>query len=315
MGSEPEIADGGRVMRISRFDCASSSLRLKLLLSRTRTVSWICLGLGLAMHVSLTQIRGLQAQQKPIKPLATQFIKRQPRLNKPLELKKRPQPKRRTVQREMVTVRAKVRRDRRRLAIKPVQVVRSLVRPKVSVLREQRLGAASIEPRALAESVASTRETALQIDVSLEMMDMEALDTGQYQAMVIQDPNDRRCIKGYLHLAIAFPFSVRSYVAYEEGVLVMEAVRRLVGKLNEWTDINASVTKQVGFDSAELFQTPWTFLFIDYGLDPIELEVENLGKYLLRGGFFFFEGYSVQTLWPSFVGVFAHTSWKVRTYA
>ena len=92
---------------LSRFACASSSLTLKTLLKGSKQVIWLCFAMGLAAHFSLSQVRGLQAEQKAAKPLTTQFVKRHPRLTKPLELKKKPLPKKRVMQRKMVAVKAR----------------------------------------------------------------------------------------------------------------------------------------------------------------------------------------------------------------
>ena len=38
--------------------------------------------------------------------------------------------------------------------------------------------------------------------MSLELLDIETLDTGRYHAMVIQDPSDKRTIRGFIHIAM-----------------------------------------------------------------------------------------------------------------
>ena len=42
------------------------------------------------------------------------------------------------------------------------------------------------------------------LDMYLEMVDVDALNTGQYHAMVIQDPNDKRSIVGFFQMFVAF---------------------------------------------------------------------------------------------------------------
>ena len=81
-------------METSRFVCSSSALSLGLL-SRSRNGLWVGLGLAVLAHVWLTQITQVRQADRAAKPLTTQFVKRRPRLTKPLDLKKRPQPKRR----------------------------------------------------------------------------------------------------------------------------------------------------------------------------------------------------------------------------
>ena len=78
----------------SRFDCPSVSLDLRSLLNRMQDALWTGLGFALVIHLGLSQLRGYGQEQRAAKPFTTQFVKRQPRLTKPLEMKKRPRPKR-----------------------------------------------------------------------------------------------------------------------------------------------------------------------------------------------------------------------------
>ena len=284
---------------IHRFECASSTLALKDLAAKNRRVFWLCLGLGTALHLCLTRITGLEVEQEVAKPLTTKFVKREPRLTKALELKKRPQPRRRQVRREMVSVRAQTHREAAPVAISS-DVVGSLASPARPMGRPVLLGSAESEPLALAQAIEGTREPADKIAMSLELLDVEALDTGRYQAMVIEDPNDKRNLKGYLRLAVAYPHSVRQYLEYNDLSGHMVALRNLILKLNEWTDIKASISKEISFDSAELFETPWIYLWLTYSMQPTRGEAENLGKYLLNGGFLFFEGHQWRTLQGEF---------------
>ena len=67
-------------------------------------------------------------------------------------------------------------------------VVQTLAKPQASIGRLTTFAATEMEPEVAAQAVESTKETKNVVDMSLEMMDISALDTGQYQAMVIQDP-------------------------------------------------------------------------------------------------------------------------------
>ena len=279
-------------MSESRFRCPSAGLSLRSLLKRTRHVFWIGLAFALGIHLISTQLGGPSGEQSIGKPLTTRFIKRQPRLTKPLEMKRRPQPKRRRMQRRMVSVKAKVKRQQITSQIQVLQVMRSLARPRTRVGRFLMEGGARMEPKTIAEQVAGSMNPESLVDMSLEMVDIDALDTGQYQAMVIQDPIDKQNIKGYLHLAMAYPVSVSEWDLQSGGAMI-RTLRRLIDKLNEWTDIKASVSARVSFDSQEFFKTPWVYLFVGERMEPTQSEIENLGKYLLNGGFFFFEGHLI----------------------
>ena len=107
----------------SRFVCASSALKTRSLLRKSRRAVWTCLGVGAAVHLSLMRIVGPEAEQKAARPLTTQFIKRQPRLSKPLELKKRPEPKQRHMRRQMVSVKAKLKRGEKAAGFHPSRML------------------------------------------------------------------------------------------------------------------------------------------------------------------------------------------------
>ena len=277
-----------------RFQCPSASLTLRSLLKRTRRALLIGSALAAAAHAALTQLTGLTEEQRVAKPLTTHFVKRQPRLTKPLELKKRPQPRRRQIEREMVAVKAKVAGKEVAGTAPGIGVLGSLARPRTQTSREMALASRVLEPQAMAQAIEGAKESQHTVDMSLEMIDLEALDTGRYQAMVIVDPNDKRSIKGYVHLFIAYPFSAKWEYSGSDQQAMMSGLRNLVGKLNEWTDIRASVAGQVSFDSAEFLRTPWTYFALGLSMQPTRSEVENLGRYLLGGGFFFFEGQNFQ---------------------
>ena len=71
---------------MSRFDCPSISLKLEALPTCVRSIWWSSFGLALVIHLSLTLVSQLNQEQQTAKPLTTQFVKRAPRLTKPLEM-------------------------------------------------------------------------------------------------------------------------------------------------------------------------------------------------------------------------------------
>ncbi len=114
--------------RPSRFQTPSAQLDLESIASKqTRKIRIISLAVAIALHGSLA-VWKVSAERRAVKPLTTRFIKREPRLIKPLELRKAPKPKRRQMRRHMKRVRAKV--DTRGLsrAPKASRVLDSLVR-------------------------------------------------------------------------------------------------------------------------------------------------------------------------------------------
>jgi len=175
-------------MNTSRFISPSSSLSLHGLLRRTRRFQVFCLVAAVSAHWVLSRANMMQSAQSVAKPLTTQFVKRQPRLTKPLEMKKRPKPRRRHIRRQMVSVKAQVHHKQVPWVAAPSQMIESLARPKAQVGRAVTFSGSAYEPQAMAQAIESTREPANKIAMALEMLDIEAMDTGKYHAMVVQAP-------------------------------------------------------------------------------------------------------------------------------
>jgi len=275
---------------MSRFACASSQLGLGVLIRRGRKIAWVCLMGAVTVHVSLAQLRGAASRARTSKPLTTQFIKRQPRLSKPLELKKRPQPKRRALQRRMVSVQARAASRGSASSFQPAQAIRALARPRVHVGRGTSAGVMGLEPPTMAETIQGSREPKDKVDVSLEMIDVEALDTGEYQAMVIQDPEDRRNVRGFFHLAIVYSVSMRDRSMNVLDLRARQGLCRLVQAMNRYTHIRADIAPRTyTFDSREMLNTPWIYAQALRAFKSTESEAANLGKYFMVGGFLFTE--------------------------
>ena len=237
-------------------------------------------------------------EKKRVKPLTTQFIKRAPRLTKPLELKKRPRPRRRQIQREMVTIRARIPHKGITSSIQASQVVSSLARPGVHLRRSVSFEPPGVEPEVLADAIAGAKDPQNTIDMSLEMVDIDALDTGQYHAMVVQDPTDKRNIKGFFHFARAYSVTMRS-----GGVVTSRKVEErinyglmmIVQAMNKYTQIKSDLIGTITFDDMDLLQTPWVYATSYYAFSVTESEAANLGLYLLCGGFLFADGRNIDS--------------------
>ena len=116
-------------MRTSRFHCHSAELPLSLLLRRAQRTLWCAMILAIAAHLLLSRLRSGHAPRQAARPLTRQFMKRRPRLTKPLELKKRPRPRQRQVHREMISVEARHDRREQGGGVRPTSVVARLARP------------------------------------------------------------------------------------------------------------------------------------------------------------------------------------------
>lgn len=132
------------------------------------------------------------------------------------------------------------------------------------------------------------------VDMSLEMVDIEALDTGQYQAMVIQDPSDKRNIRGYFHIAQALIPSIAKAnastqwgVFYNSPLVFPHALQRLAEQVTKYTRIQCDVSETFEVSSAKILKTPWVLIPAKASFKLTDSEADVLGTYLTQGGFVF----------------------------
>ena len=263
-----------------------------------------CLALSLALH--LLVIFGIThrervAQFPVLPPIMVKFTKRPP-------------PQRTLTRRQRPMQRPLVRRPALQAA--PVAAVRpapSASRPlpvfKSSALRlptaslPDRLvlplpdfPARHIGPQMRAGALEGERQGADEIDLALELMDVEALDTGRYRAMVVIDPKDRRQLKGFLYLsgihsealerADASSRSERSG-GWSRSIAERRMLQTLADKMSERTDVHTEVLDGIALDDPRLMQVPFLLLTVRSEVSFTQAEAKNLGRYLTSGGFLY----------------------------
>ena len=276
-------------MATHRFRCPSSDLALAALVKRGRRTLLLGLGTAIVAHLCLTQATGIREEQRAAKPLTTQFVKRSPRLTKPLEMKKRPRPKQRRLQRTMLSVKAKASRREATGGIEPAEVIGGLTRPRVEMGRSAGFAAEVLEPQAVARMIGGQKDAKDLVDMSLELLDEDALDTGRYQAMIIQDPKDKRNIRGFFHLAMVYIPSLaelnRMYTLGNQFSPTPLALPALVNAMNKYTRIRTDTKGIYSIDSQEVLKVPWIMIIPTYNFKLADGEAANLGGYLMGGGF------------------------------
>ena len=94
---------------MSRFASQVRDFKLDVLVSRRRRGFVLSVGIAAALHLAVAGMNPLkEAKNNTPRPLTTKFIKREPRLTKPLELRKIPQPKRQIARREVQLAKARM---------------------------------------------------------------------------------------------------------------------------------------------------------------------------------------------------------------
>ena len=211
----------------------------------------------------------------------------------------------------MVAITARKDSRATRHGLQTVQVIGSLSRPRAAFYRTASFVSQRFEPRAVAAAIPQAKDLAQRMDMSLEMLDIQALDTGQYHAMVVQDPIDKRNITGFFHFVRAYSNAMRhtqdpGYDECEERQVY--ALNRLATYISECTDIRTDVSgANVPLDSDEIFKVPWVYLGTYWPFQLTVSELKHLGRYLAGGGFLFVEamGHPSSAAEASFRNVFA----------
>ena len=275
-------------MNSSRFASPAASFDLDELVSRLRKGFFVSLGLAAVLHLILVGINPFQqAQIKAPRPMSTKFIKREPRLTKVLELRKIPQPKRQLARRQVQLAAARMDQVQATANFNARSLIASHVGGSgISLAGQANFSAMStlnLEPKLVAAEVTSTRASEHKIDMALEMLDVNSMDTGRYRAMVIQDATDKQAIKGFVRMAMVM--SARSIAAGTVGYasLNMQTIDRLRDVINEYTGLKAEFVGSLTYDDDRLMEVP---IILPQG-GPNEAEMANLARYMMSGGFTF----------------------------
>lgn len=254
------------------------------LLRRQKKQFWLFLALAAILHLSLVLLNPFKPPfQKPPRPLTVAFIKRQPRLTKPLGLRKIPQPKRQLMYRQVRLGSARMDQVQALLSLGLPGVMGTKVELHPNQPGTLALGpmgiAGPLEPGLVASPISISHTPEHKIDLALEMLDVNSMDTGRYRAIVAHDPHDRQAIKGFIKIAPGLSYK---HLAWEGTGVRVQELDLLVDAINEYTGLQAELVDAITYDDKRLLEIP--LLVLPMGR-PNETEKENLVRYLLGGGF------------------------------
>ena len=267
----------------TRFASPTQNFDLNSLVRRLRRGFFIALASAAALLLIVIAINPFQeAEKKTPRPLTTKFIKREPRLTKPLELRKIPQPKRQLARREVQLAQARMDQVQATASFNTRSLIAGVSGSGIRLSGQSAFSTTStmtLEPKLTAAAVTSTRTSEHKIDMGLEMLDVNNMDTGRYRAIIVQDATDKQAIKGFVKLAQV----VSSRALAGNAGLNVKTIDRLRDVVNEYTGLKAEFLGFVTFDDPRLMEVP---IILPYG-SPNETEMANLAQYLMSGGFTF----------------------------
>ena len=263
-----------------------------------------CLALSLALH--LLVIFGLPRHERvthfPVQPpIMVEFTKRPPPQR---TLTRRQRPQQRPLVRRLAFQAAPVAAVRPALsASRPLPVFQSsaLRLPTVSlpdqlVLPVPDFPARHIGPQMRAGALEGTRQGADEIDLALELLDVQAMDTGRHRAMVVVDPQDRRQLKGFLYLSSVHSEALERAEAsaasersggWSRSIAEQRMLQGLADKMSERTGVHTQVLDGLALDDPRLMQVPFLLLTVRSQVAFTQAEAKNLGRYLTSGGFLY----------------------------
>jgi hypothetical protein len=267
----------------TRFASPTQDFDLDILARRLRRGFFIALASAAALLLIVVAINPLQEDEKKApRPLTTKFIKREPRLTKPLELRKIPQPKRQLARREVQLAQARMDQVQATASFNTRSLIAGVSGSGIRLSGQSAFSPTStmtLEPKLTAAAVTSTRTSEYKIDMGLEMLDVNNMDTGRYRAIIVQDATDKQAIKGF----VKFAQVISSRALAGNSGLNVKIIDRLRDVVNEYTGLKAEFLGRVTFDDPSLMEVP---IIIPYG-GPNETEMANLAQYLMSGGFTF----------------------------
>ena len=267
----------------TRFASPTQDFDLDSLARRLRRGFFIALGSAAALLLIVVAINPFKEDEKKApRPLTTKFIKREPRLTKPLELRKIPQPKRQLARREVQLAQARMDQVQATASFNTRSLIAGVSGSGIRLSGQSAFSPTStmtIEPKLTAAAVTSTRTSEHKIDMGLEMLDVNNMDTGRYRAIIVQDATDKQAIKGF----VKFAQVVSGRALAGNAGLNVQTLDRLRDVVNEYTGLKAEFLGHVTFDDPRLMEIP---IIYPYG-SLNETEMANYAQYLMSGGFTF----------------------------
>ena len=276
---------------------------------------WFFIGVALLVHgVLVVAITYREVLERPEPVLSGKFVKRRPLQQPYLERRvERPAPL--PVLKRSVTASRPYARSTVQYTLAPVHPQLLGARLEVPELPPRPLSLARGLPssgrlRSLPTEVSV--QAADHLDLGLELLDIDHLDTGRYRALVVQDPADRRNLEGYVHFsAVAIP-SVRRMEGEDWGPWRWESIARsvdremstfpdllhsaniralasLAAELEEQTGLKAVLDEDLDLQSPAVLESPFILLTSGRRFEPSAEEAEQLGRYLVSGGFAYVE--------------------------
>ncbi|MBT4364742.1 MAG: DUF4159 domain-containing protein, partial [Desulfobacteraceae bacterium] len=262
----------------SRFSGVSDAIDMGRLERETQKLLFLGLLVAVSLHAAVgAYYMFKKTEVKVARPLTMELIVRRPRMKKAFEFKKKRVQKR-------IFEKKEIQQRQPMAKIETKQISTMDMMGTVDSYEFESEMKTNVETEVFVTDsieieMTATREPDRKISMKEEMISLEDLDTGQFKAMVIQDPNNRQDIKGFVYIATAWGAQLRPPDELKRAVI------NLVEAVNRYTNIEAKVDTHLFLDHRKLFETPFVYITATEAFELTEIESKNFGQYLRNGGF------------------------------
>ena len=258
-----------------RFRGASDAIDMEKLERETQKLLFLGLVVAVSFHAAIgSYFMFKRTEVKVVRPPTMELVIRRPRMTKPFEFKKK-----RVKQREYKKKEIVQRKPTAEIKTKSIQqnLLGTVASYEFETEMDIETDVGGFIPEGIDIEMTATREPEKQISMKEEMISLDDLDTGQYKAMVIQDPDDKQNIKGFIYISTLWGAQLEP--AYKRAVI------HLSDAVNRYTNIRSKVDKHLYVDSRRIFDTSFVYLSVEDQFELTEIEARNFGEYLRKGGF------------------------------
>lgn len=261
----------------------------------------LAMGISVILH-AIVILSGFDLSVQKIKPkskpLSVKFIQTAPRLAKPLELAKRPKIVQRQLSKRIAFQKSVRPRSMSTSAVHGGTVLASLARVGETVERQFFMKqAVDLGPSIQPEQIESRKESNIK-NLEEDLLSARYLDTGRYKAAIIRDPSDKRKISGYFHMDLLRYRTnhTKDWDGNPGWNSEPAALPNVAKAVESYTAIKMDFGTFITMDSEELMQCPMVVLTGEAPFQYSQAEAENLGRYLRKGGFLFFDDSSDEVM-------------------
>ena len=263
---------------VSRFKGPSDAIDMERLEKETQKLFFLGLLVAVSMHAAVgSYFMFKKTEVKVVKPPTMELVIRRPRMTKAFEFKKK-RVKTRVLERKKIVERKPTAQIKTK-DISTVDLMGTVESFEYDTEMKMDMDQEAFVPESIEIEMQTTREPEKQISMKEEMISLDDLDTGQYKAMVIQDPNNKQSIKGFVYIATAWGAQLKPPDDLKRAVI------NLVEAVNRYTNINAKVDTHLYLDSRKIYETPFVYVVADKAFELTDIEAKNFGDYLRNGGF------------------------------